>query len=143
VVVVEARMLGRKQPLVPRWSVPVPIEPTGGDGNELTLRDLITRIVRAEVRAFRERQDARRFVRVLSEREIERGRQRGRIDAGGSDLEQHVDPEVAVATALQGFLDGLYLVLLDDAEQRELDQRIHVTESSRVVFLRLTFLAGA
>jgi hypothetical protein len=44
---------------------------------------------------------------------------------------------------LQGFEDGLYLVILDGEEQRDLDRQVYVTAESRMVFLRLTFLAGA
>jgi hypothetical protein len=34
-------------------------------------------------------------------------------------------------------------VLFDGREQKDLDARIHLTDDSRIVFLRLTFLAGA
>ncbi|MFQ5506712.1 MAG: hypothetical protein ACE5F1_18230 [Planctomycetota bacterium] len=141
-VLVEARVLGKRRALIPEWSVPVPAEPQDDGEGGLTLRALIERIVRAEVSAFEKRQEARRFVRVLSEREIAVGRRRGRIDPGERDVQQEVDPEQAVATALQGFEDGLYLVILDGNEQKDLDRQVHVTDESRLVFLRLTFLAG-
>ena len=54
-----------------------------------------------------------------------------------------VDPEQAVATALQGFEDGLYLVMIDGVEQRDLNASVFVTDASQLVFIRLTFLAGA
>ena len=141
-VIAEARALGQRRALVPEWSVPV--DPAhGGDGDSgLTLRELIERIVRAEVAAFATRQDARKFVRVLSSREIDAGKARGKIDSGGRDLEQQVDVEEAIGAALQAFEDGLYMVVLDGVEQRELDRQVYVTEQSRVVFLRLVFLAG-
>ena len=141
-VFAEARALGRCRALIPEWSVPIGIDDDGGGDDGLTLRQLIERIVRAEVRAFTQRQEARTFVRVLSEREIEDGRARGRIDPGDSDLGQDVDVEQAIGTALQAFEDGLYMVLLDGREQRDLDAQVFVTEASRVVFLRLAFLAG-
>ena len=68
---------------------------------------------------------------------------RGRIDPGGRESEDTVDPEAAVGAALQGFEDGLYLVIVDGAEQRSLDSQVYLTADSRLVFLRLTFLAGA
>ena len=142
-VLVEARALGKKRALVPEWSVPVPRQPGGeGDGG-LTLRVLIERIVRAEVERFQERQEARRFLRVLAEREIDTAREKGKIDPGGRDLQQEVVPEHAVATALQAFEDGMYVVILDGEERRELDRQVFLKDDSRVVFLRLTFLAGA
>lgn len=142
-VVVEARILGKKRPLIPEWSVPVPTEPLSKDGDGLTLRELIEKVVRVEVAAFEKRQEARKFVRALSEREVERGRLAGKIDPGGTDLQQSVDVEQAIGAALQGFEDGLYLVILDGHEQKTLDQQVYLTETSRMVFLRLTFLAGA
>jgi hypothetical protein len=141
-VMVEARVLGKKRALIPEWSVPVPTESQADGDSGLTLRQLIERIVRAQVSAFQERQDARRFVQVLSEREIASGHKKGRIDPGGRDLNQEVDPEQAVATALQGFEDGLYLVILDGNEEKDLDKQVYLREDSRLVFLRLTFLAG-
>jgi hypothetical protein len=140
-ITVDARVLGKKKPLFTGWSVPIPREP-GGDGG-FTLRDLITRIVRAETDAFRKRQEARRLERVLSPAEIDAGEQRGKIDPGGRELKQAVDDDAAVGNALQAFEDGIYLVLIDGEEQRDLDRQIHLQDESRVTFLRLVLLAGA
>lgn len=141
-VLVEARVLGKKQALVPEWSVPVPTHSSDDGDGELTLRQLIARIVRGQVAEFCKRQEARRFVRALSEREIAERKKAGKIDAGGTETGQVVDPESAVAVALQAFEDGLYLVLLDGVEQVDLDRSVFVNETTRMVFLRLTFLAG-
>lgn len=137
---------GARRPLFSDFAVPVPPSLHGGpgDGNDgFRLRDLITHVVRTEVARFRQRQEARRFLRVLSEREIEQGAARGKIEAGGSDLDQSVDEAGAIEAALQAFEDGLYLVVLDGEELRDLDQRISVGDDSTVTFVRLTFLAGA
>ena len=144
--VVSGKALGRRKPLFEDFSVPLPPagqDRGGGDGG-MTLRDLIERIVRHEVRAFHDRQDHRRFVRALSAREIERGLEAGKVDAGGHDgPATAVDPDAAVAVALQGFEDGLYLVVLDGAELRELDAQVYPRADSRITFVRLVFLAGA
>jgi hypothetical protein len=134
--------MGRRKPLVPDWQVPLPPREPGA-GEPITLRQLITRVVLQEVEAFKQRQDDRRLVRILTEREMEAGLEKGRVDSGGRELRQEVDPEAAVATALQAFEDGIYLVVLDGEEQRELDREIHLQEESHLVFLRLTLLAGA
>lgn len=142
-ITIEARVLGRKRPLLDRWSIDVPAPPADrGDGG-LTLRDLISSVVRAEVAAFRERERARTLVRVLSEREVEAGAAQGKVDPGGRAAGPAVDAEAAVATALSGFEDGLYLVILDGQEQKDLNQPVYLKQDSRLVFLRLTFLAGA
>ncbi len=137
--------LGQRRPLFEDFSVPPPAEV--GDGGPLTLRDLITHVVCAEVMAFEKRQEARRLDRVLAPRQIEEGRQRGKIGPEGRHPRhgspQRVDMDLAVATALEAFVDGLYLVILDGTEYRDLDAILRVAPDSRMTFLRLTFLAGA
>jgi hypothetical protein len=138
---IEARATGRRRPLIPQWQIPLPPEFTGA-GRPVTLRELIAAVVEEEVLAFRERQVERRLVRVLSESEIEAQTQRGRIDSGGRTLKQEVDEGAAVGVALQGFEDGLYLVLIDEQQQRDLDEQVFLAPDSTVTFLRLVPLAG-
>lgn len=141
---IETRVLGRRARPLDDWSIPTPPSDHDGDGDEgITLRRLIEGIVRTEVRAFEQRERARRFVRVLSDTEIAESAARGRVDPGGRPPTGPVDEDMAVSAALQGFEDGLYLVVLDGVEQRDLERRLYLTDQSRVVFLRLTFLAGA
>jgi hypothetical protein len=61
---------------------------------------------------------------------------------GGRDLDQKVDADEAVATALEAFEDGLYLVVVDGQELRNLDAQVFLQPDSRVAFVRLTLLAG-
>ena len=123
------------------WSISFP--PEFSDSEEpRTLRDLIARIVCQEVRQFKRRQERRRMVQVLSAKEIEAGAAKGKIDSGGRDLDQKVEEEEAVGAALQAFEDGLYLVIIDDREYRNLDAEVFLQPESRVTFLRLIMLAG-
>lgn len=140
-MVIETRILGRTARPLDGWSVPAPPEVGGDDG--LTLRELITRVVQGEVRAFGQRSQARRLLRVLSASEITEQAARGKVDSGGREAGAPVDEEAAIGAALQGFADGLYLVILDGAEQRELDRQVFPRPDSKMVFVRLTFLAGA
>ena len=141
VLTISARAMGKRKPLVPDWQIPWP--PTHGGGEALTLRELITRIVHNEVQAFEKRQEERKLVRILAEREIESGLEKGRVDSGGRDLHQKIGPDEAVGTALQAFEDGLYLVFLDEEEQRDLDKQVFLRPDSKLTFVRLTMLAGA
>ena len=140
-ITISGKALGKKKPLFADWSIPFP--PEWGDGDHLTLRKLITRIVLAEVTAFKERQEERCLARVLSVAEIEKGMESGKVDSGGRELVQDVDEETAVAKALQAFEDGLYLVVIDGEEQRDLDAQVFLRPDSQVTFVRLVFLAGA
>lgn len=136
-----ARVVGRRKPLVPDWQLTWPPD-QGGDGEPLTLRQLITRIVLKEVDSFKQRQDERKLVRILTENKIDEGLRKGRVDSGGRELHQQVDAQAAVANALQAFEDGIYLVVLDGEEQRDLDREVHLNVDSHLVFLRLVMLAG-
>lgn len=140
---VETRIIGKKARPLDGWSVPSPPSENGDGDGGLTLRQLISRVVRVEVEAFEERQRANRLLRVLSEREIAAGAAAGKIDSGGQPPAEPVNEDAAIGAALQGFEDGLYLVILDGAEQKRLDQPVYVKPDSRLVFLRLSFLAGA
>lgn len=91
---IRGKALGRKKPLFADWSIPFP--PDRGDGGSLTLRDLIDRAARAEVEGFRERQQERQLFRALTEKKIQDGAVKGKIEAGGSDLKQKVDTDSAV-----------------------------------------------
>ena len=82
-------------------------------------------------------------MRVLSTQEIDQGAARGKVDSGGRQLHQSVDEGSAIATALQAFEDGLYLVILDGREHRDLDEQIFPGPDSHLTFLRLVMLAGA
>lgn len=142
-VIVETWTVAKKRRLLDRWSVPIEPEAPGGDGDAVTLRDVIARIVRREVANFDRRQDARRFARMMSAHEIEVRAVSGRVDPGGHPRGASVDEEEAVSAVIGAFEDGLMMVLLDDVEQRDLDTPILLTDDSRLAFLRLTFLPGA
>ena len=137
---ISGKALGKKKPLFADFSIPFP--PELGDGGAVTLRDLISAVVRSEVEAFKQRQEERKVFRALTSSDIEKGAVRGKIEMGGRDLQQQVDPEQAIGTALEAFEDGLYLVVVDGQEQRSLDSQVFLKPDSRVAFVRLTMLAG-
>jgi hypothetical protein len=137
---ISAQALGRKKPLFADWSVPLP--PELHDGG-VSLRDVISRIVRHEIAAFRKRRSQRQFIRVLSSRQIEDAAEQGKIAPGDSAMPVHeLDDDAAVGTALQAFEDGLYLVVIDDQEQRSLNNQVFLHPDSRITFIRLALLAG-
>ena len=51
-------------------------------------------------------------------------------------------PLFNTANAVDYSLIGLYFVVVDEQEIKELDKPITLTESSRLTFIRLTLLAG-
>jgi hypothetical protein len=142
---IRGKALGNRKPLFEDFSVPPPRDSGDGDG-PLTLRTLITHVASSEVQAFQKRQHARLLDRVLSLSEVERGERKGKINPEGRDPNHppaEVDVESAIATALEAFVDGLYLVVIDEVEFTQLDAIVSLKPDSRVTFIRLTFLAGA
>jgi hypothetical protein len=138
---IEVRTTGRRNPLVPQWQVPVP--PGAADGmSPLTLRDLIERVVRGEVEAFRRRQRDGAFVALLTEERLEGGLARGRVAPGRRALNQRVDPDEAAGVALAAFEEGLYLVVVDGRQRTDLDEQVVVGPDSALVFVRLVPLVG-
>ncbi|MEA2825905.1 MAG: hypothetical protein QOG43_344 [Actinomycetota bacterium] len=114
------------------------------------LRTLIDAVVRSEVQAFRLRSEEQRFVRVLTERSLADGIERGSFRSGGqsvgpidgTEAAADVDVEEAVAAALLAHEDGLYQVIVDDEPVAHLDSRVDLRPDSRLLFLRLVALAG-
>jgi len=137
---VSAKALGRKKPLFEDYSVAPPAALAANQ--PVTLRELIGHVVRSEVAAFKQRQAERRLFKALTAKQIEAGLAAGKVQASGSDLDQQVDPEQAVATALEAFTDGLFLVVVDETEVTDLDSVLQLTDSSRLTFIRMTMLAG-
>jgi len=141
VFTVEGKVIGQKNPIFSGWDVELP--PGEYDrGGGLKLRDLISHVVAKEVDAFHARQQERRLERVMTKQDIQQGKQSGKIDPGGRDLNQVVNVEDSIATALQAFEDGLYFVFIDDIQQTNLDIEVFPKTNSRIVFLRLTALTG-
>ncbi|HZT42854.1 MAG TPA: hypothetical protein VFA07_11870 [Chthonomonadaceae bacterium] len=140
-ITIEGKVFGQKRPLFTDWAIPLqPEESTGGE--RLTLRAFIARVVREEVKAFQERQEQRRLVQALTQADITRGLMKGKIDMGGRDLQQEVDPQAAVDAALLAFEDGIYYVFVDEEQQTDLDREIYLQPDSKVTFLRLVALVG-
>ena len=133
---VQGKALGRKKPLFDDFSVSPP-----ATGN-LTLRSLVGHVVRQEVAAFNNRQAERRLLHALTAKQIDEGIAKGKVDPGGSALDQKVDVDAAIAAAIEAFQDGLYLVVLDEIELKDIDAPVTLSEASRLTFIRLSLLAG-
>ncbi len=136
---VSVEAVGRRKPVCEGLAVP---PPPRFAANPVTLHALIDHVVRVEVEGFRTRQADRRLLKALTAREVDAGLAAGKVSAGGSDLDQAVDAEGAVAAAVEAFADGLFLVFVDGDEVKALDATIPLTADSKLSFVRLTMLAG-
>ena len=138
---VTGKSLGSRRKLFADFSIPIQPQWLGDDG--VTLRDLITATVTEQVAAYEKRQADRQFIRALTAKDISAGIEKGKIDSGGSEIEPvKIDGSAALATALEAFSDGLYLVSVDGEEKKDLDAQLFLAEDSTIAFIRLTLLAG-
>jgi hypothetical protein len=145
VITVEARVVGRRTPLIAGRRVSLDLPPTiGGAGTALRLRDLLALVVRQEVRALGQRREEQRLIRVLSPDQIGQGVVRGKVTMGSaeSSADTPVSDDASIAVALQGFIDGLYFVFLDNKQQEDLDAPVLLRPASTLTFIRLVALAG-
>ena len=106
------------------------------------LRQLIEVIVRQEVDTYNRRGLEHMLVPFLSEAEITEQSTVGKVGFGRLYSDKQADPDKAVETALQGFEDGLFRVLINDKEAVDLDSPLKIIENDMLTFVRLTFLAG-
>jgi hypothetical protein len=134
---VEAAVPGRRRAGTAEH--PVDLDVAAGS---VPLRSLIDAVVRSEVKAFQDRAERRAFLRVLTEQSLAEGLAAGAVRGGGVEPQADVDPDAAVATALEAHADGLYRVLVDDEPVDSLDAAVVVGPGTRLLFLRLVALAG-
>ncbi len=104
------------------------------------VRHLITKLVSETVRDFHLRERERAF-EYLTPEGITEGLRKGRIGSPREDR-QKVDPDMAIAQALQAFEDGLYLLFVDQIEKKSLDEIVQLMPDTVVTVIRLTALAG-
>ena len=107
-----------------------------------TLRQLIETVVRQEVEKYNNRGADNMLMPFLTETEIADQSTVGKIGFGRLYSDKKADPDKAVETALQGFEDGLFRVIIGDTEATGLDEPLAIRENEVLTFVRLTFLAG-
>ena len=134
-VFVKLKSVGKRRPILESAPYTLP------DGLS-TLRQLIEAVVRQEVEAFNSRGLENMLVPFLSEADIADMTTVGKAGFGRLYSDRKADPEAAVKTALLGFEDGLFKVVVGEQEALELDAPLELHEGDTITFIRLTFLAG-
>jgi hypothetical protein len=107
-----------------------------------TLRGLIDAVVRQEADSYNARGTDNMLIHFLTEENIEDKASVGKVGFGRLYSENKANREKASTTAIQGFEDGLFRVLVNDTEYTDLDGQLVVQEGDVLTFIRLTFLAG-
>jgi hypothetical protein len=115
--------------------------PAGVPGGIDSAEKLIACLVRENVRSYNEKAVDAPYFQYLSRRELEDGAYTGRVAFGDRKNEKRADEEGAVQNALQCFQDGLYRVLVNEAEALP-GGAFSLNEGDTVTFIRLVMLAG-
>jgi len=134
-VYIKLKSAGKRRPVLNNTPYTLP------DGIS-SLRQLIEAIVRQEVDAYNNRGLENMLVPFLTEAEISNQSTVGKINFGRLYSDKKADIEKSIETALQGFADGLFRVLVGETEATELDNPLEIHEEDTLTFIRLTFLAG-
>jgi len=107
-----------------------------------SLRQLLEMVVLQETEKYNSRGTENMLVPFLTEAEISDRSTVGKVGFGRLYSDKKIDPEKAVETALQGFEDGLFRVVINNMEITEIDKPLAINENDVLTFIRLTFLAG-
>lgn len=106
-----------------------------------TLRELINSCVESEVNAFNQKQ-SNHLQTFLSSDVIASNAEQGQVNFGQLKNEQIANLDQAKETAIQGYIDGIYVAFINEKEIKSLDEPITIDEVATIAFLRLTFLTG-
>lgn len=107
-----------------------------------TVRELLHRLVHAEVAQASERQLKRRSILPFTLEELEQMLLGGR--AGSADLPapRMMGPNRAIQVVTDVFTDGLILLFVDERRCMHLDESVEVKPETRVMIVRRTMLTG-
>lgn len=132
----QAKIVGRRGPALAPLELDLKSELN-------TVRDLLVTIVRQQVEVFGVRKQDAKFLRVLTERDIDDGQVAGKILSRDQEPDAR-RPDVAqsIEAAITAFEDGLYYIFVNDAQVEKLEQPVEPREVKDVLFVRLTPLAG-
>lgn len=131
------KQFGKRKPVIEA----LPIEIAGLTDTE-TLESFLQKVVLQQITSFNQRMENPKLVNFLLPESLNHMANAGKVSFGDQYNQQTVSAEKAQETALLAFKDGLFSVFIDDEEQDNLQAPVFITETSRVTFIRLTFLAG-
>lgn len=102
----------------------------------ITVRDIITSRVEAEVRSYNERMPE--YFRGL----IQPSASEQTLNGYKMKKRKEVDAEKQVYAALEAFQQNAYFLLVDDMQCEELDEELLLNDQTTVSFIKLTPLVG-
>jgi hypothetical protein len=137
-ITVQAKQAGKKRALIENQSLEI-----NDIGANPTLEALLKAVVQQQVEEYNGKPAEKNLLPFLSKDEIDSQSVKGKVGFGSIYNENKADIVQAQANALQAFEDGLFSVFVNDDELRNLNDVVHLSQTSVFTFIRLTFLAGS
>lgn len=134
-VIVNVKKMGKRRNSVE----PVPFVL---QNNPQTIQELITETVRTCVNQYNDRLEHASILQSITAEDIADQEKSGKIGFQVNYGEKSADFQQALENALCSFEDGIYRIFIDDQAAESLAQPIHITENTKLTFVRLTMLAG-
>jgi hypothetical protein len=118
---------------------PIDIE---ANGNVLTLEELISQIVRRQVKDYNAKILENPIIDFLTTDQIDANASMGKVGFGAIYHEGKADAMAAVKNALYAYVDGLYAVAINKKAISDLKEEITLKENDEMIFIKLTLLKG-
>ena len=134
-VFVNIKSIGKRRPALSAIPYALPDDVTN-------LYDLVTAVVKNEVYLYNSKESEAMLLPFLTQEQIADQSVSGKVGFGRIYTDKTADLEKAIGTALQGFEDGLFRVMVNDSEAESLDAPVALKEGDTLTFIRLTFLTG-
>ena len=131
------KSLGKKQAYLKE--APIHIEIT----NDITLRQLLERIVTHQVEQFNKKIDSPELVSFLSEKSIRSKTTSGKVGFGDIYNTEKADVTKSIETVIQAYEDGLIAIFVNDQQIEALESIITIQERDTITIIRFTFLTGS
>lgn len=107
-----------------------------------TLRELLGELVELELREYVDRRLDASVFRVLTPADLERAAALGHYAVEPRPFTEPPSPAAAIRVALEAFVDGMFLLFVDDVQVTDPDQAVVVEAGTRLLLVRLVALAG-
>ena len=106
-----------------------------------TTKDLITELVKINVKKFNKKIDDKDILSIMTNEYIAEAARSGKI---GDEVhgDKKANLEKALDTAYLAFEDGLYCIFINDEQTEKLDDSLNLKDGDILTFIRLTMLAG-
>lgn len=134
-IVIHVKQVGKRRDIIAEK--PIQLDPVPE-----TAAALIASVVLLQIQEYRQRTERSELLSYLTDEQIEFQAVTGKIAFGISYNELSPDTGKAVYNALQSFEDGIFRLFIDGKEIVSLDEKVCLREGSRLLFVRLTLLAG-